>query len=70
MKKPRGYCKGCKDRIAENPEKGTRDCHRDCIKYKQFRRELVEYYKHIEAERAIDYIAEHRPWFKGVNKND
>lgn len=70
MRKPSGYCKGCKDRTAEDPDKGTRDCHRDCEKYKQFRRELAEYYRQINIERSLDYVTEHRPWFKGVKKND
>lgn len=70
MVKPQGYCKGCKDRTAEDPESGTRDCHRDCKRYKQFKRELAEWYTYIHTRRNTEFIADHRPWLKGVNKND
>lgn len=68
--KPRGYCKGCKDRTGENPETGARDCHITCEKYKQFKRELAEYYIELHKKRALNYVADTRPWLNKGGKNE
>ena len=72
MLKPQGYCKGCRDRTAEDPDTGARDCHRTCEKYKQFKRELAAWYADYYKQRKLDHVATDRPWLvknKGV-KND
>lgn len=73
MKKPRGYCKGCRDRRAEDPEHNIRDCHIDCKKYKQFKKELAEWYAFYNKARATAIISDRRPWLartKGVKDDD
>ena len=71
MLKPQGYCKGCKDRVAEDPDTGARDCHITCEKYKRFKKELAEWYSDYHKKRVLDHVATDRPWInkgKGVIK--
>ena len=72
MLKPQGYCKGCKDRRAEDPETGQRDCHRDCEKYKRFKKELAAWYQYYYSQRATAHLTDRRPWlgYKRGNKHD
>lgn len=71
MQKPEGYCKGCEDRIAEDPETGARDCHITCERYKRFKAELAEWHnEYYKKKREHDLGA--RPWIhrRGVKHND
>lgn len=75
MSMPSGPCKDCKNRVAENPELGTEDCHKTCQAYKQYKEELMEY-KFEVAKRQHDSKLGERPWmrryydkFKVVNPN-
>lgn len=74
MTKPEGYCKGCRDRTAEDPESGTRDCHIDCEKYKQYKRELAEWSAKYYREKDAAELSQRRPWLgkyvKGIKHND
>lgn len=68
MRKPQGPCQGCEDRTAEDPDKGTKDCHAKCEKYEAFREELREYQRKVYQERRAAIIAMHRPWMKQSSK--
>ena len=73
MTKPQGYCKGCKDRTAEDPEKGTRDCHRTCEKYRLFKKELADWHREYYKEKKAADLSLERPWLKktkGDKDND
>lgn len=61
-------CKECKDRTAEDPERGTKDCHSGCEKYREFQKELKKekYEKYIA--KAQDYMANTRPWMEQDSK--
>ena len=62
MKKPNGPCEGCKDRVAENPEEGTRDCHRTCEKYKAYKEQVEAYHTYLKNEKGNEIVANNRPW--------
>ena len=62
MREPIAPCKGCKDRVVEDPEKGTHDCHQECAKYSDFMAERSEWNRKLHAARALDCITENRPW--------
>ena len=64
MLKPNSSCKGCKDRTAY--------CHADCERYKDYKRRLAEWYAAYYERRAVDHIADNRPWLHkgGGKRND
>lgn len=63
MKKPYGPCLNCLDRVAENPEKGVRDCHITCERYAEYKKAVADYKKDRSMIRHADYDAG-RPWLK------
>ena len=63
MSMPEGPCLGCKDRIPENPEKGTVDCHKNCKMYNDYRKDL-ETYKRSKLEAEHERKLGDRPWMK------
>lgn len=67
MKKPEGPCLGCKQRVPENPEQGTKDCHGSCKVYEKYKADLDEYKKAQLDERHKRQLGE-RPWMKRLNK--
>lgn len=70
MLKPTGYCKGCKDRIAEDPETGARDCHITCERYKEFKKELAEWYRECRKEKQVADLTQYRPWVAWTKDDD
>ena len=67
MKMPIGPCLDCKDRTAENPEKGTEDCHRKCEVYARYREELDMYKRELNRKRYESHLGE-RPWMTRLYK--
>ena len=65
MRKPQGPCYECKDRRAENPETGQKDCHYDCERYKAFKAEMDKYHNELRTKVRDEFTAEFRPWLKG-----
>ena len=63
MKMPEGPCLDCKFRTAEDPDKGTEDCHRKCEKYAQYKEELAVYKRELNRKRHTQKLGE-RPWMK------
>lgn len=71
MKKPNGPCLGCKRRTAEDPEKGTEDCHKTCKDYADYKIALEEF-KRYQQEAFHKAELGQRPWmkrFRGVIKS-
>ena len=64
MKRPQGYCKGCPDRVAEDPETGARDCHITCERYKRFKAELAEWHREYYERKRAEALKNKRPWLK------
>ena len=62
MREPIAPCKGCTDRVVEDPENGTRDCHRDCEKYKDYLERRRKWNRGVYKARVTDLIAGDRPW--------
>lgn len=59
-----GPCKDCKDRTAENPELGTKDCHSGCDRYREWKQQHTEKKKKIRRARMLESMATTRPWMK------
>ena len=66
MRKPIPPCLQCKDRVREDPDAGTKDCHNRCEKYLEFRKKLDEYNDMVNRARGEVKLPEQRPW---VHKN-
>ncbi len=64
MLKPVPPCKGCKDRVREDPERGLKDCHDRCDKYIEFREALDRYTAEINRLKGEVKVPEARPWIK------
>ena len=73
MREPQGPCRGCDHRVAENPEKGLKDCHGTCTKYQEYRKKIEEYHEYLKIEKGNEMVAKNRPWLhhrKAVKRND
>ena len=68
MREPYAPCKGCADRVIEDPETGAKDCHGSCGKYEEYKAEARKYKKEREERIKREYEAG-RPWLNKYKKH-
>ena len=51
MIEPKPPCRDCKNRTAENPELGTKDCHKSCALYQKYKEDHLEWSQIVFSQR-------------------